>query len=177
MMENFLGVHQGPWPRQLKRIVHVEENPIFESYSEFVLDPKHASFQELINKPSLASVPRWRFDLPIMTFYRSDVLINPEELDDIFSAVNMSGMYLSYLPLLSLWSCLLEPVNRNSHRAKGDWRQGLYNASTLNPSWEGEMDTIVIISTGPHWSPMHMHPATDEELVAAYHHMVRTSLK
>lgn len=67
-------------------------------------------------------------------------------------------------------------MNRENHRAKGDWRQGLRNASSQNPSWQGEMDTIFIINSGPHWSPMHMRPAIEEELIDAYRIMVRPKM-
>ena len=46
---------------------------------------------------------------------------------------------------------MVEPLHRKAHRAKGDWRQGLRIIST-GASWPGELDTIVIFNTGPHYS-------------------------
>lgn len=91
-------LYRGASPRLFKRVGHLEEGENLygqETFTEYFLNPENKTYHELLNKPSLASVPRWRFDLPILTLYRSDVLITQEELDAVFAAVNMSGTYSS----------------------------------------------------------------------------------
>lgn len=150
----FIGQHEGEWPRPVVEEVLLEDNGIFVTTSYITLLPENQLFAKLLAKPSLAGVPRSRFSRPIITSYRSDDLITQKELN---ATLLMAG--------------LEEPVNMNNHRAMGEWRQGLKNNS-MEESWEGELDTIVVANTGPHWSPAHMWPAKDRVLLKAYQIML-----
>lgn len=155
-LQTLLRQHRGDHPRQVTERIHLEDNNIFISISWLTLSPKNPLFERLLAKPSLAEVPRTRFSEPILTMYRSDNLLTEGELDDILKSVGM-----------------VEPLNRKVHRATGDWRQGLRNISR-GTSWPGELDTIVIVNTGPHYSPLHMTPANDDQLIKSYEIVIKT---
>jgi hypothetical protein len=176
-MEQLLDIHVGKYPREFKYIQHLEDNGIFITHSEYSLDQENPYYNELLNRPSLASVPRWRFSRPIMTTFRSDTLITQEELDQNFLQVGMASRSFRkfFRKTVNHQKNLVDPVNRHNHRAKGDWRQGLRNISSRRDSgWKGELDTLVVLNTGPHWSPVHMEPATHDELIGSYTLMVKS---
>jgi len=153
-LQYFIGQHEGEWPRPVVEEVFLEDNGIFVTSSYITLHPENQLFAKLLAKPSLAGVPPSRFSRPIVTVFRSDDLITQKELN---ATLLMAGME--------------EPVNMDNHRAMGDWRQGLKNNS-MEESWEGELDTIIVANTGPHWSPAHMWPAKDRVLLKGYQIML-----
>ena len=154
-LQTLLGQHHGGHPRQVTERIELEDNNIFVSASRLALSPKNPLYKRLLARPSLAEVPLARFSEPIFTMYRSDNLLTEGELDSILRTVGMT-----------------EPLNRNHHRGKGDWRQGLRNLS-MGASWPGELDTIVVVNTGPHYSPLHMAPANDDQLIKSYEIVIK----
>ena len=154
-LQTLLGQHHGDHPRQVTERIELEDNNVFVSASWLTLSPKNPLYERLLAKSSLAEVPLARFSEPIFTMYRSDNLLTEDELDNILRTAGMT-----------------EPLNRNHHRGKGDWRQGLRNLS-MGASWPGELDTIVVVNTGPHYSPVHMAPANGGQLIKSYEIVIK----
>ncbi|EDR07053.1 uncharacterized protein LACBIDRAFT_299381 [Laccaria bicolor S238N-H82] len=62
---------------------------------------------------------------------------------------------------------MTETLNPTHHISKGNWRQGLWNASK-EEGWPWECDTIVVLNSSPHWTTWPLHPATDKHIIKGY---------
>jgi len=154
-LETLLGTHHGEWPRTIAQDTKYDDKGMYLLSSTLTLDPANPFFEKLLAKSSLASVPRSRFYRPFLTSYRSDVLMDEVALNITMTKAGMT-----------------ETLNPTHHISKGDWRQGLWNTSQ-EEGWPGELDTIVVLNSGPHWTTWPLHPAKDEHVIKGYTATVR----
>lgn len=120
------------------------------------LNPRHAYFETIRNRPDLAHLPEERFLQPIVRFWRCDMLVTFKELEEVVEA---SGAETSKEQL------------RKVPRILSDWRTGL-QAYANEPGWDGELPGLAILSTGPHWELGRLKPITEEQMLFAYRKMV-----
>lgn len=132
-------------------------------YCNFTLTANHPLRRQLESLPELAHIPRWRFDEPIARFWRSDLLLTLPETRAIFENLELDweGRADGVEVDLDTWWRTLSPWHENFQ----------YYADNI-PGWEGELPSLVLLSTGPHWEVARFAPLLEAHLWEAYAKMV-----
>ncbi|KAG8908128.1 hypothetical protein FRB99_000156 [Tulasnella sp. 403] len=123
----------------------------YPNITEAWFNKKHPLYRQLQEK--YPQVPRERFDQPLVTCVRTDIMITDPELDQIMHDIGNET-----------------PVQK-FFRSQGDWRAVL-NKYANHPGWEGELPGLVITNTGAHWNSVYMAPTKLDDLAAAYDKML-----